>query len=263
MNRTRIRGPSGRRHVRPEVAQLRRPDVGVAAFVAGDPPEGVGSVRVLLDRRQRVVQDDRVAFQLEVVEALLDVDGGHGVIVGHRRRVDSRPCLVALDPGAALPVRGRRHGGHAAARRAPGLAERTLTALVADAELPPKIGDPSPAGGLVRPCHAGLPARRRSRWRRGPGRHEVGRRVRHQQRPGHAVDQRGRRAQRRRDRAADRDPRRRADHRDADGGRVRRGDPAVRAGASPGGRPAPRSSGPGRRAAAISRCSGTCCRESR
>ena len=81
---------AGRRDVGAEVAQLRRPDVGVAALVAGDPPERIGAALVLLDRGQRVVQDDRVAFQLEVVEASLDVDGGHRRIVGHRRRVDSR-----------------------------------------------------------------------------------------------------------------------------------------------------------------------------
>ena len=60
-----------------------------------------------------------------------------------------------------------------------------------------------------------------------------------------------------------RDPRRRADHRDADGRRVRRGDRAGSPRGSPGGRHAPRSSGPGSRAGAISRCSGTCCPESR
>ena len=50
MNRTRIRGPIGGRDVGAEVAQLRRPDVGVPALVAGDPLERRGAARVLLDR---------------------------------------------------------------------------------------------------------------------------------------------------------------------------------------------------------------------
>ena len=75
-----------RRHVRAELAQLRCPDVRVPTLVAGDPPERVGATRILLDGRERVVQDDRVAFQLQVVEALLDVDRGHDPILGHRRR---------------------------------------------------------------------------------------------------------------------------------------------------------------------------------
>ena len=77
MNRTRIRGPSGGRDSAPSSRSFVGPDVGVAALVAGDPLERGSAPRVLLDRRQRVVQDDRVAFQLQVVEALLDVDGGH------------------------------------------------------------------------------------------------------------------------------------------------------------------------------------------
>ena len=68
---------------------------------------------ILLDAGQRVVQDDRVAFQLEVVEALLDVDRGHGRIVGHRRRVDSRamttpdvrPCATCPPPTSWRPCR--------------------------------------------------------------------------------------------------------------------------------------------------------------
>ncbi len=85
--------PGGGRHDGTELAQLRRPDVGVATLVAGDPPERLGAARVLLDGGERVVQDDRVTFQLEVVETLLDVDRGHVVIVGHRLRVDSGRCL--------------------------------------------------------------------------------------------------------------------------------------------------------------------------
>ena len=106
---------------------------------------------------QGVVQDDRVAFQLQVVEALLDVDGGHHGIVGHRRRVDSRghgvspiarrsAISTAADVLAAMPDLDERLA----------LAERTLTALVADAELPPKIGvHPRPDGSFAHamPAH--------------------------------------------------------------------------------------------------------------
>ena len=56
------------------------------------------------------------------------------------------------------------------------LAERTLTALVADAELPPKIGvHPRPAGSFAHAMPA-LPARRRPGRRGRPARHEMGRR---------------------------------------------------------------------------------------
>ena len=149
-------GPVGRRHVRTEVAQLRGPDVGVTAFVAGDPAEGVGSARVLLDRRQRVVQDDRVAFQLEVVEAPLDVDGGHG---SHRRPSSPRRLGSCLD--ASIPELRYLSASDVMAAMPPlderlRLAERTLTALVADAELPAKIGDPSPA----RRARSSMPCRR-------------------------------------------------------------------------------------------------------
>ena len=163
MNRTRIRGRPAGGTSAPRSRSFVGPDVGVAALVAGDAPERVGPARVLLDRGQRVVQDDRVALELEVVEAALDVDAG---APGHRRpssprrlgvvpwRVDLPPLryLSAADVVAAMPDLDERLR----------LAERTLTALVADAELPPKIGvHPRPAG-LVRPRHAGLPARRRS-----------------------------------------------------------------------------------------------------
>ena len=113
----------------------------MAALVAGDPAERVGASRVLLDGRQRVVQDDGVALELEVVEAVLDVDRGHAT---HRRPSPPRrlPCvsdldrppplryLAAADVLAAMPDLDERLR----------LAELTLTALVADAELPPKIG---------------------------------------------------------------------------------------------------------------------------
>ena len=60
--------------------------------------------------------------------------------------------LAAADVLAAMPDLDERLA----------LAERTMTALVADAELPPKIAvHPRPAG-FVRPRHAGPPARQRS-----------------------------------------------------------------------------------------------------
>ena len=77
--------PVRRRDRGAELGEPLRPDIRMSTLVGGDPAERVGAPRVLLDAGQRVVQDDRVAFQLEVVETLLDVDRGHGVIVGHRR----------------------------------------------------------------------------------------------------------------------------------------------------------------------------------
>ena len=73
MNRTRGRGRAGRRHGRASSREPGRPDVGVAALVRGDVPEGRRPARVLLDRGERVVEDDRVLLELEVLEALGDV----------------------------------------------------------------------------------------------------------------------------------------------------------------------------------------------
>ena len=83
-------------HGRAELAQLAGPDLGVASLVAGDRPERLGAARVLLDARQRVVQRDRVALELEVLEALGDVDRGHRRrIVAIRGRV-ARPAASRL-----------------------------------------------------------------------------------------------------------------------------------------------------------------------
>jgi len=93
-------------------------------------------VLVLLDTGQGVIQDDRVSFELEVVETLLDVDRGHRRIVGDQRRVDSGQMvtsatapiryLAAADVLAAMPDLDERLR----------LAWRTMTALVSEAELP-------------------------------------------------------------------------------------------------------------------------------
>ena len=71
--------PARLRDDRAELAQLARPDLGVATLVARDRAERVGAARVLLDPGQAVVQGDRVALQLEVAEALGDIDRGHGL----------------------------------------------------------------------------------------------------------------------------------------------------------------------------------------
>ena len=99
------------------------------------------------------------------------------------------------------------------------LAERTMVALVADAELPPKIGvHPRPGGSFA---HA-MPAYLRGadpagaddlvgmKWIAGFPTNRA---------RGPARDPRGSSCSTTRDRRADRDPRRRADHRRADGGR--------------------------------------------
>jgi hypothetical protein len=58
----------------------------MAALVRRDPFERRRSVRVLLDPGQRVVQQDRVSFEAEVLEAL----GGLGGYRGHRRHATRR-----------------------------------------------------------------------------------------------------------------------------------------------------------------------------
>ena len=71
-------GPPGRRARRPrarvsfaaQTSACRRSFEAIRSNAAGSPG-------VLLDRGQRVVQDDRVALELEVLEAVLDVDRGH------------------------------------------------------------------------------------------------------------------------------------------------------------------------------------------
>ena len=75
IRRTRSARRAGRRHGRARLLEPRRPDLGVAPLVAGDALEGGGARRVLLDLCQLVVQDDRVAFELEVGEAALDLVG--------------------------------------------------------------------------------------------------------------------------------------------------------------------------------------------
>ena len=79
-------GTADGRHACPELAQLRGPDLGVATLVAGNRPEGTRPPIVLLDPGQGVVQDDRVALELEVLEALLDVEGGHASMVAGQAR---------------------------------------------------------------------------------------------------------------------------------------------------------------------------------
>ena len=132
------------------------------------------------------------------------------------------------------------------------LAERTMTALVAEAQLPPKIAIHPRPDGIVPPCDAGPPAGRRSRWRRGSRRGEMGCRLPGESRARAAGDQRDRGAQRPHDRHAHGHPRRRADHRPAHGRRVRRGDPDGSRRPSPAGRPGPRSSARASRAGATS-----------
>ena len=73
----------GRRDVDTGLAQLRRPDLGVAPLVSRDPPERARPMSILLDRGQRVVEKDRVALEAQVGKAL-------GCVEGH---VDIVPAL--------------------------------------------------------------------------------------------------------------------------------------------------------------------------
>src|SRR3990172_3717590 len=99
-------GPPGRRDRDALLAQLLRPDLAVAALVRGDVTEGGRAARFLLDAGQRVVQDDRVALELQVGEALLDVADGHAGIVpalapgiGQSRGLRTRGRRLAVIPG--------------------------------------------------------------------------------------------------------------------------------------------------------------------
>ena len=83
MSRTRARGRFGRRARRALLPQAVGPDVRVAALVARDVPERRGAARVLLDRRERVVEGDRVLLELQVVEALRDVPDASLAVVTH------------------------------------------------------------------------------------------------------------------------------------------------------------------------------------
>ena len=120
MNRTRIRGPAGGGTSAPSSRSF---DAQMSAWRRSLPAmrRNASARRGSFSMRgERVVQDDRVAFQLEVVETLLDVDGGHVVIVGHRLRVDSGRCPRPTDrPSATSPPPdvARRD---ARPRRAPG-----------------------------------------------------------------------------------------------------------------------------------------------
>src|SRR5262245_63842540 len=50
--------------------ELAGPDVGVTPLVSRDPPECRRPMRVLLDLGERVVQEDRVSFESEILEAV-------------------------------------------------------------------------------------------------------------------------------------------------------------------------------------------------
>jgi hypothetical protein len=63
----------------------------VPPLVAGDPLEGGAAARLAFDRRQRVVQGDGVALQLEVLQAGRDIDGGHEPIVAAQVQRRGRP----------------------------------------------------------------------------------------------------------------------------------------------------------------------------
>ena len=156
---------------------------------------------ILLDLRQLVVEHDRVALELEVLEALRDVDRGHrreSYPSRDRRPWPDGPSLQSPPmPRTAADRRCRRWFGCRAPTSIAAmppleerlrLAELTMTALARPgaSELPPKIGiHPRPAC-LVRPRDARPPAWRR-RGRR-PGRDEVGRRLRHEHALGLARD---------------------------------------------------------------------------
>ena len=77
---------------RTQLGQLAGPDVGVPPLVRRDPAEGFRPGLVLLDLGERVVEDDRVTFELEILEAGREVDGRHAA---HRTRVRVLAAYVA------------------------------------------------------------------------------------------------------------------------------------------------------------------------
>ena len=134
-----------------------------------------GALVVLLDRGERVVEEDRVALEAQVGEAL-------GRLGGHR--IQSYPALDSAPMTApdAPPLRYLTARPTSSAAMPPlderlRLAERTMVALVDDAELPPKIGvHPRPDGSFAHamPAHLrGADPERRGR----PARDQVDRRL--------------------------------------------------------------------------------------
>ena len=156
MTATRNRGRVGAAGRRPALLELAGPDVGVAPLVRGDPAERGGPRRVLLDLGERVVEEDGVALEAEVVEAL-----------GASRRTSS-PSYPALDSrrmsseiGDAIRSGPRYLSAADVAAAMPPLeerlrlAERTMVALVSRRRAAAEDRDPSPARRLVRPRDAG------------------------------------------------------------------------------------------------------------
>jgi len=148
----RPRAGRGRRNLHAGLAQLRRPDLGVTALVGGDPVECPRAVRIDLDRREGVVKQDGVALEMQVGKALGRIEGHEPMLPNARLGLmtarDAAPLryLTAADVSAAMPPLPDRLR----------LAELTLTALVRDAELPPKIGvHPRPDGSFAHamPAH--------------------------------------------------------------------------------------------------------------
>ena len=200
----------GGRDGRTQLGQLAGPDVGVPPLVRRDPAEGVRPGLVLLDLGERVVQDDRVTFELEILEAGREVDGRHAA---HRTRVRVLAAYVApVSHDAGPPPRlavheacrhqvslgGRCDRGDAPDRGAPGpgradhdRARRGRGAAAQDRR-------PSAPSRLLRACDAGGPAG--PGWQR-PARDEVGGGVPGESGGRAARDPRGRGPQRSGDRA--------------------------------------------------------------
>ena len=70
-------GTIRRRHDGAVLVEALGPDVRMPALVPGDRPEGGLAARVALDPGQSVVEDDGVAFELQVGEAARLLVGGH------------------------------------------------------------------------------------------------------------------------------------------------------------------------------------------
>ena len=244
MIRTRGRGPWAGGTVAPSSRQLARPDVGVPPLVRRDPAEGFRPGLVLLDLGERVVEDDRVTFELEILEAGREVDGRHAA---HRTRVRVLAAYVApVSHDAGPPPRlavheacrhqvslgGRCDRGDAPDRGTPGPGRADHDRARRGRGAAAQDRGPSAPGRLLRACDAGGAAG--PGWQR-PARDEMGGGVPGESGGRAARDPCGRGAQRSGDRRPASHPGRRPDHRAADGGGVGRGAVALRpAAARPG-----------------------------
>ncbi len=166
-----------RRHFCAGLLEARGPDLGVPALVGSDPLERGGTMRFLLDLCQLVVQDDRVALELQVCQASSAlVRGQRQCRLGHWlegsdaaellptaerhvTHVTDRPTLLTrwTPRHCATCPRPTLSGALPSVEERVELASRALVALANDgAEMPSKIGVHPRPGALLHAMPAWL-----------------------------------------------------------------------------------------------------------